>query len=178
MEQVFTKEEKKLLQAKNPTDYINRSLDLDIPSGRKAYVTRHWLDKTGYSVEDIKYHRNRHPYWKEKKMKGSAERTALRFAEHDYSSNKVIMWDEKMLRKFIDNNKKDKLGKYIFKDWELAKKFKCTIATIQHLRRKYNMSTSYITNNIGKVTEKRLMEHLKLGEGTLRKMNKAKKKKR
>jgi len=170
MEPKFSKEEKKLLKAKNPEDYINKSLQCDITSGRKAYVTKYWLKITGNESSKLEYYRNRHPYWKAKKMEGTAERNVVRYAKHNYGDGTKKIWDNKLIQEFVNHNKKDKKGNYIHKDWELAKKFECTIATIQHMRRKYNMTVKIIEATLGKVTNKRLLDHLKMGEGTLRKM--------
>lgn len=166
----FTEQEKNLLKAKNPKEYIDKSLKNRISPGRKAFVTRHWLEKTRYTIDDIKYARNRHPYWKAKKMEGTAERNAVRTQEHDYSSGDNIVWDEKLVQKFVDKNKKDKLGRYVIKDWELARDFKCTIPAIQHMRRKYNMAMKILSSSKTNPTSKKLMEYLMLGESTLRSM--------
>jgi len=175
MNDEFTKEEKMLLKARTPKDYIDKSLKCKISPGRKAFVTRHWLDKKSYTIEDIKYARNRHPYWKGKKMEGTAERNAMRTQEHNYSSGNNLFWDEELIKTFITANKKDKKGNYINKDWELARDFECTIPAIQHMRRKYNMAVKIITSSKGTVTTKRLIDHLMLGESVLRKMCKRRK---
>ncbi len=163
-------DEKKLLSARNPKEYIDLSFKSSLKPGRKAFITRMWLEKTKYTVEDIEYHRNRHPYWKERKLEGNTERTQKRFEEYNYSNGKKIEWDDEMLAKFITMNKKDKKKKYIYKDRELAKHFRCSIATIQHMRRKYNMAIKFLTLNRGTINNKRLLEQLSLGEGTLRAM--------
>ncbi len=165
----FTKEEKKLFNSRDPKDYINKSLKLEIPPGRKAFVTRHWLGKTGYNADDLEYFRNRHPYWKSKKMQGTVERNILRSKEHNYGDGKRKEWDETLIKEFISLNKKDKTRNYTHKDWELARHFKCTIAAIQHMRRKYNMAETIIASQ-GKMTSKKLVSYLMLGEGTLRRM--------
>jgi hypothetical protein len=172
----FTEQEKNLLKAKNPKEYIDKSLKNRISPGRKAYVTRHWLEKTRFTIDDIKYARNRHPYWKAKKMEGTAERNAVRTKEHDYSKGDNIIWDDKLVHRFVEMNKKDKLGRYVTKDWELARDFKCTIPAIQHMRRKYNMTVRILSSSKTGITTKKLMEYLMLGESTLRNM--AKKKRR
>lgn len=174
MKDDFTKEERDLLKARTPKAYIDKSLKTNISSGRKAYITKIWLEKTGNTAEDIKYQRNRHPYWKAKKMEGTAERNAVRVEEHDYSKGKDIEWDDKLIKQFIDLNKKDKSGKYVHKDWELAKKFKCTIPVIQHMRRKFNMTVKIIDKKFGRQTPKRVFELMRMGENTLRKMTKKK----
>ncbi len=172
MEPEFNADEKKLYLAKTPEEYIERSLALDIPAGRKAYVTRYWLKKTGYTSEDIKYARNRNPYWKSRKMEGTAERNLARSIEHNYGDGNNLEWKREQILDFIKRNKKKKNGRYEYKDWELARHFKCTIPTIQHMRRKTNMAGKIISATLGNVTEKRLLNHLQMGEGTLRKMMK------
>ena len=163
-----------LLKARNPKDYNEKSLRYGITPGRKAFVTRHWLEKTKFTIDDIKYARNRHPYWKSKKMEGTAERNAIRTKEHNYSQGDNITWDKKLINRFIEKNKKDKSGKYLNKDWELARDFECTIPAIQHMRRKYNMAIKIIAASQGKLTSKKLMDYLMMGESTLRSMKKKK----
>jgi hypothetical protein len=172
MKPQFTEKEKMLLQARNPRDYIDRSLKCKVSPGRKAFVTRHWLEKTKYTIDDIKYARNRHPYWKSKKMEGTAERNAMRTVEHNYSKGENIIWDEDLVREFIDKNKKDKSGNYLNKDWELARGFKCTIPAIQHMRRKYNMAVKIMVAAGEKNSIKKLTDYLMMGESALRRMKK------
>ena len=131
----LTKNDKMLLTAKNPKEYIERSLKSNITPGRKAFITRHWLEKKKYTIEDIKYARNRHPYWKEKKMEGTAERNAARSIEHNYGTGNNILWDDSLILEFMEANKKDKMGNYINRDWELAKQ-----TPTQNLRYKMKMA--------------------------------------
>lgn len=175
MKHEFTAEERKLLNAKNPKEYIDLSLKSKLSSGRKAAITRYWLEKKKYTVEDIQYARNRHPYWKLRKMEGTAKRNQVRFLDHDYSSGVNIVWNTHRIEQFINSNKKDKKGNYIYKDWELAKHFKCSIAAVQHLRRKYNMSIRIIQGRKETITMKRLVESMIKGENILRAMKKKKK---
>lgn len=135
----MNKEELKLYNSRTPEEYITNSLKSKLPQGRKAHVTKQWLMKTNYSVEDIQHARNRHPYWKTRKMSGSVERNQMRMIEHNYTTNKPVVWDEDAVKEFIQMNKKDKKGVYINKDFELARHFRSTIPSIQHYRRKYNM---------------------------------------
>ncbi len=166
----FTKEEQKLLKAKSPDMYIDKSLKSNISPGRKAYVTKFWLEKTGYTANDLAYSRNRHPYWKAKKMEGTPERNAMRASIHNYGDGNNINWTDSLIKEFIQMNKKDKKGYYQHKDWQLAKHFKCTIAAIQHMRRKANMADKIMDAQKEKMTPKKLLNYLQLGEGTLRKM--------
>lgn len=169
MNETLSKDEKYLFQARTPMDYIDRSLkSRKIPSGRKAMVTRHWLEKTGFTIDDIKKARNRHPYWKKKKMAGTAQRNAQRFEEHDYSTGVNIIWSDALVDEFLRSNVKGKDGAYQYKDWELAKHFKCSIAAIQHMRRKYNMAVRIIGKKSGGVTQKRIKEYIQQSENILR----------
>ena len=176
MKTLFTKEEMQLLKAKSPDAYIDKSLKSEISPGRKAFVTKFWLQQTGYNSGDLANSRNRHPYCKAKKMEGTPERNAIRSSTHNYGDGNNIEWDEKLINRFIDMNKKEKNGKYIYKDWQLAKEFKCTIAAIQHMRRKANMAEKILSTESKKSTDKRLLPLLKMGEGTLRAMVRNRKK--
>lgn len=177
MNDEFTRDEKKLLKARTPRDYIDKSLKFDISPGRKAFVTRHWLNTSKFTIDDIKYARNRHPYWKAKKMEGTAERNALRTQQHNYNIGGNIIWDEELIKDFITSNKKDKKGNYINKDWELARDFECTIPAIQHMRRKFNMAIKLLASSREKITTKKLVNLLLMGEGQLRRLCKKKQKK-
>ncbi len=173
MSETFSSNENILLRAKNPEDYINKSLKSNISPGRKAYITRLWLKKTGYTAKDLAYCRNRHPYWKAQKLNGNNDRIQKRLRDYNFSKGRKQIWDEELLDKFLKMNKKDRNNNYLYKDRELAQYFHCSIATIQHMRRKYNMAIKYISRKIGKVTQKRLLHYLRLGEGSLRKMLRA-----
>lgn len=95
------------------------------------------MEKTGYAREDILYARNRHPFWKKKKAEGAEQRSRRRLDLHDYSRGSPRAWDATLLEEFIDLNGRDKSGRYIRKDWELASHFGVSIPSIQYLRRKY-----------------------------------------
>lgn len=167
--QSLTRHERKLLTAKNPQEYIDLSIRLNILPGRKAMVTRHWLrKKKKYTIEDIRHARNRHPHWKEKKMEGAEKRNRIRFKEHDYGTGADIVWDETRIAKFISSNRKDGHGNYRYRDWELARHFKCSIAAIQHMRRKYNMAVRILESLNTGVTDRRLAEYIRQSEKNLR----------
>jgi hypothetical protein len=176
MKETLSKAEKELLQSRNPNEYIDRSVKSRLASGRKAMITRIWMDKKGYTIDDIKFARNRHPYWKKKKMDGTAERNQQRFENHDYSKGVSLVWNDKLIDEFISLNAKDKSGVYLKKDWELAKKFKCTIASIQHMRRKSNMASRIIEREGGKGTQKKMRDLISMSESVLRAMNGRKRK--
>jgi len=157
----MNREEQKLINSKTPEEYIENSIKCRLPSGRKAFITRLWLEKKAkYTIEDIKHARNRHPHWKKKKMEGSLERNQQRQHDHDYSRGGDITWNEKLIRKFIDLNRKDASGKYVSRDHQLAKKFNTTIPAIQHYRRKYNLTLKILERAGQKPNERRVLEFI------------------
>ncbi len=154
------KEENYLYNAKNPADYIARSLESKISSGKKAVITHAWLEKTGYKIEDIQYARNRNSYWKQLKLKGSKMRNRRRLDEHAYSSGERVSWTEKRLFKFIEMTENHK-------DYELAKYFKTTIPSIQYLRRKYHSSKFILSKQGKRITPQQLCRLMLLNEKKL-----------
>jgi len=132
----MTKAETSILESKTPEQYIDRSLKAKLAPAAKARLARLWMESTGYTKEDILRARNRHPYWKRKKMEGSAERTKRRLASHDYSRGGSVEWNSALVEKFLSLNGLDAEGRYEHKDWELAERFGATIPSIQYMRRK------------------------------------------
>jgi hypothetical protein len=132
----MTKSETSILESKTPAEYIDRSLKARLTPAAKARLARLWMEATGYTKEDILRARNRHPYWKRKKMEGSAERTRRRLAAHDYSGGGTVEWSPALVEEFLSFNGKDASGRYERKDWELAEHFGATIPSIQYMRRK------------------------------------------
>lgn len=129
--------EKIILESRTPEEYVDNSLKSRLLPAEKARLARQWMDATGFTKADILYARNRHPYWKKKKMEGADERARRRLDMHDYSRGRTAEWTPKRLQEFLDLNKKDSSGRYIHKDWELASHFGASIPSIQYLRRKY-----------------------------------------
>ena len=134
----MNKSESAILEAKTPEEYIDRSLKAKLTPAAKARLARTWMKATGYSKEDILRARNRHPYWKRKKMEGSAERTRRRLSAHDYSGGASVDWNRELVAEFLGLNGKDGSGRYEHKDWQLAERFGATIPSIQYMRRKYS----------------------------------------
>src|SRR5512137_2192376 len=132
----MTKTETAILASKTPEDYIDRSLKARLSPAAKAKLARIWMESTGYTKEDILRARNRHPYWKKKKMEGSAERTRRRLEAHDYSGGGNVAWDRSRVEEFLSLNGKGADGRYERKDWELAEHFGGSIPSIQYMRRK------------------------------------------
>ena len=169
----MNKGELKLFDSKNPKEYIMNSVKSRLDPSKKAALTKLWLTKkTKYTIEDIKYARNRHPYWKKRKGKGGLERTQKRIQEHDYTNNVPVIWDKENLKEFINMNKKDKNSIYINKDFELAKHFSTTIPSIQYLRRKHNIALKILTKQKKNVTVKRVYDLIVYSEQVLKKKRK------
>jgi hypothetical protein len=140
----MTKTETTILESRTPEDYIDRSLKARLSPAAKAKLARHWMEATGYTKEDILRARNRHPYWKRKKMEGSAERTRRRLAAHDYSAGASVRWDKELVGEFLGLSRKDSEGRYEQKDWQLAERFSATIPSIQYMRRKLSRVESLL----------------------------------
>ncbi len=166
----MNKNELKLFSSRNPNDYIENSLKVKLRPSEKAKITKLWLSKTRFTIEDIQHARNVHPYWKKKKMEGSYERNEQRKLHHDYTKYGVVEWNEDTIKEFIDMNRKDKSGRYINRDHEMAKHFNSTIPGIQHYRRKYNMAIKIIEKDGEKPSVKRIYNLIVQSEQILRKM--------
>ena len=160
----MTKSEIAILAAKDPTAYIDASLRARIPPAAKARLARQWMEQTGYSREDILHARNRHPYWKKKKMEGSAERTRRRLSAHDYSSGGTVEWNADRVSKFLELNAKDKGGRYLHRDWEIAEAFGASIPSIQYMRRKFRRAEEMLGSRASKT---KLVEYLTFAESVL-----------
>lgn len=161
---IMTKSEFAILAAKDPVAYIDASLKAHIAPSAKARLARQWMEKTGYSREDILRARNRHPYWKKKKMEGSAERTRKRLSAHDYSEGGSVDWTAERVAKFLDLNAKDRNGRYEHRDWEIAEAFGASIPSIQYMRRKFRRAAELLGSRAPKA---KVIEYLTYAESVL-----------
>lgn len=157
----MNKKEQAILDARTPEEYVDRSLRSKLSPAQKAQLSKQWLAKTGYTHQDILYARNRHPYWKERKLEGAAERTRKRMDMHDYSGGKEKPWTSARIAEFLELNKKDKAGHYLHKDWELADHLQTTIPSVQYMRRKYRKVIDLLGPRVGKP---RLIQSMGLSE--------------
>jgi len=171
------KTEERLFNSKNPAEYIDNSLRVKLSPSEKARITRLWLEKTGFTIEEIQHARNIHPYWKKKKMEGSYERNEYRKLQHDYTGKGSVEWDEDRVTEFINMNSKEKSGKYTHKDHELARHFNSTIPGIQHYRRKFNMAVKILAKEQSKPTVKRIYGLIIKSEQILRRQLTSRRKK-
>lgn len=166
---------KQILNSKNPDEYVERTLNSDLTRGEKISLAREWQKLSGFTGEDIKAAREQHPYYKEKRREGSSQRIAERISQHNYSKTKSTRTKEYSADEisiFLDLNKKDKKGRYIHRDWEIAKEMKTTIPAVQHWRRKYNLIVKIAEKEGTKVTKAFVKKMMKNHEKGLRKMYK------
>lgn len=166
---------KQILNSKTPDDYVERTLNSNLSRGEKIAIARQWQSLSGYNGDDIKQARHRHPFWKEKKREGSARRIADRIRQHDYSKidgSRTKEYSDKEIDKFLELNKRDRSGRYVKRDWEIAKKMRTTIPAIQHWRRKYNLISKIADVENKKLTKKFIMRMMDVHEKGLRKMYK------
>lgn len=130
--------EEDILKAKTPSEYIERCLYSNVRSGEKAIISKVWQDRTGYTVEDIKYARNRHPYWKGRKLEGNTDRNRIRFKKYHFKDTPKCIWPLSKIKEFLKLNKK-KDGVYVYKDKDIARMMESTLASVQAWRRKVNL---------------------------------------
>lgn len=162
-EAVIRQKVKKLLNSKTPEEYIDLSVKSNLPQRDKAMATKVWLGKTKYSIDDIAYARNRHPYWKAVKQKNHQIRTKKRFSEYDYSGGKNKPWTPEVLKKFLDSNEKKT-------DRELAQEFKRSIPSIQAIRRRINLANRvFKLEGASRVNKNMMLKKIQCDEKVLRK---------
>ncbi len=160
----MTKAEITILDSRNPDEYIEASLKSRLNPASKARLAKDWMGKTGFTREDILYARNRHPYWRKKKMEGSVERTRRRLEEHNYSSGESLPWSRERVEEFLSLNAKDKSERYERKDWQLAEHFGSSIPSIQYMRRKCRK----VENLLGaRASKAKVIEYLLCAESVL-----------
>lgn len=154
---------KKLLNAKTPEEYIDQSVKSNLPQREKARATKLWLDQTDFTIEDISYARNRHPYWKAVKQKNHQFRTKKRFSDFNYSTGNSQPWTTELLKEFLEVN--DKIT-----DRELAKHFKRSLPSIQAIRRRINLAhRMFEIEGASKVTKSMVLKKIISDEKVLRK---------
>ena len=162
MEAIIRQKVKKLLSSKTPEEYIDQSVKSKLPQREKARATKIWLESSKYTIEDISYARNRHPYWKAVKQKNHQERTRKRFQDYDFSKGKVRAWTKDELKVFVDQNE-------TMTDRDLAKHFKRSIPSIQAIRRRINLANRmYNLQSDKKVTKSMLLKLITSDEKVLR----------
>ena len=130
--QFLSEKELQEILGKDPAEYIDFCVYSTLTQGQKAKLTNYWLTHTNYTINDIQYARNRHEYWKKKKMNNSAERAMKRFAEYNFADKKNKKWQVEELEEFLKLNE-------IKKDRELAEHFNRSIPSIQYIRRCINL---------------------------------------
>jgi len=160
----MTKAEVAILAAEDPAEYIDASLRSRLSPKDKAKLARLWMNRTGYTREEILYARNRHPYWRREKMEGSAARTRERLAAHDYSKGKPVRWTRRRIEAYLDYDLLLKDGGYEKKDWEVARHFGTSIPSIQYMRRKIRKARALLA---GRIVREKLIDYLLCAESVL-----------
>lgn len=161
----YKAERRKLLSARTPEKYIEKTLDSKLSRGLRAKITKEWLDKTSYTIEDIQYARNRHPYWKKKKSVGSQERQNKRLEKFNFRAPNAanLVWTNEKLQEFLSLNSK-------MVDHELAKHFETTLPAVNHIRRKIKIVEKILEAKRKKPTAKQMIPLLKRAEKNLKNM--------
>lgn len=124
-------QEKYLMEATTPEDWIQRSLEVIVPRGRKSALAGLWLKDRKFTSADLKHARNRHPYWKQIKQNGYKERNKKRWSKFNFLTKKQ-KWSEDKIKRFLKVHS-------LYVDRELAEMFETTIPGIQHWRRKLKL---------------------------------------
>lgn len=153
---------RRLLSSRTPEEYIDQSVKSNLPQREKAKATKTWLEQSGFSMDDISYARNRHPYWKSVKQRNHQERTRKRFDEYNYSNGGSRSWTQDLLKKFLEcNNQKT--------DRELAKEFNRSIPSIQAIRRRINIANRIFSlEGKSRITKNMLLKLILSDEKVLR----------
>ncbi len=153
-----------LMKAKDPSIYVDRSVKSGLTPGEKMRATRQWLSLNGFSIKDIEYARNRHPYWKSVKRKNHNERTKRRFDEFNFSNGNSRRWTSRELGDFLKMTDSTS-------DRELARHFERSIPSIQGIRRRLNLGRRILlARGTRKIRKESLVKFLITDEEKLRRM--------
>jgi hypothetical protein len=162
---IDNKEIVKFLKSKKPGEYIDFCTKSKLKSGEKARLSKIWIKVTGYEIKDLEYARNRHPYWKKLKAKGSVERNKIRLEKYDFYDKKKNVrnrkWTDDEIKEFLAMNDSTR-------DWELAKHFKRSIPAIQYIRRKIQLALRIAEIKRVKPDKKYIQKMLAVDEKELR----------
>ena len=150
---------KQILNSKTPAIYIDRCVNSTCMA--KGCIAKEWMKRTGYTIEDIKYARHRHPYWKKMKNKNYSTRNKIRWLKYNYvKDHKRYKWNIENIEFFIlvDGMNKQLRDCYEYKDKKLAKMLQTTIPSIQYLRRKRNLVEAILKKQGKRLTFKRIID--------------------
>jgi hypothetical protein len=163
-------DEKKVMSAKTPEEYVDRMIGVDLSQGEKQRLSRLWQKQTGYSAAEIAHARNRHPYWRKRKAEGNLERTKRRLKAYDVQRpyHPFSLAEDDLLNTFLTMNKRGRDGRYQHKDYEIAQKLNIKLTSVQCLRRKYNLITRIVALKNIKPSAANYRRYMKFGEKRLR----------
>lgn len=97
-------------------------------------------------------------------------RNKFRLQQHRYGENRRGYgkgYTTEEIQFFIDHNHKKANGRYEFTDVQVAQKMGISLATVQYLRRKFNMIMRM------QIPQESLLEHMVMSEKTLSEMCRA-----
>lgn len=152
------------MSAKTPEEYIEKSLKSKLSAGLKGNVTTEWLAHTGFSAGDLSYARNRNPYWRKVKAKGSYNRNQERIQKFNFKKSEDSpkkIWTMKDVEEFSELDK-------TMTDRELAKEYKTTLPAINHIRRKLKLSKDILELKKEKLNTKKVVSYSMRSEKLLR----------
>ena len=163
-------DEKKVMSARTPEEYVDLMIGVKLTQGEKQRLSRLWQKQTGYSAADIAHARNRHPYWRKRKAEGNLERTKrrLKFYDVERPYHPFSLADEDLLGTFLSMNKRSKDGRYKFKDYEIAQSLNVKLTSVQCLRRKYNLINRIVAIKEIKPSAANYRRYMRFGEKRLR----------
>ncbi|MCB1192593.1 MAG: hypothetical protein H7A23_04920 [Leptospiraceae bacterium] len=159
----INEEKNKLMTAKTPEEYIERSLKSKLGSGQKGSITVKWLKKTNYTFADLQRARTNNSSWKEIKGKGSYARNAKRLEKYNFKGSQKGKkeWTKENLSELYDLNKTKK-------DWELAEHFHTSLPAINHIRRKFKLAKMIMEKKNEKIAKKKILLIIQKNEKALR----------
>jgi hypothetical protein len=154
--------------SRTPDEFVRRSIDAPLSSGELAATTRAWTKARGLDVSAVKNARKNNPRWRETKLSLQRHRSMRRFVDHNYSNSRYVRtrWDAEKIQEFLSMNILGENGRYVYRDWQMAKRLKTSIPSIQYWRRKVNMAYKILGDG---VLQANLLEYLSVCEQSLRK---------
>lgn len=135
------KQEKYLLSASTPDEWVERCLKSRLTHGRKTALSRKWCKETGYTSLDIAKARNKNKMHQKRRSLGYQERNKKRWELHNYKDphqHRERAWPIKKVYKFIELNAQ-KGSSYLHPDHQIARTLHTTIPSVQYWRRKHNL---------------------------------------
>jgi hypothetical protein len=164
MDRKTQQERARLLSAKTVEDYLEILAKSKLQRGLKGSVTKEWLKEHNMTMKDLATQRKKHPFWKKQKTKGALERQLERQKLYNFKKGEGLRveWNPKKLQKFLELNPR-------LADWQLAKEFKTTLPSVNHIRRKIKYATAILQKSGKRIRNEELIFHIARSERILKK---------